>query len=118
MTNTLTRNTLVLTCTVLLLVAAAAPALARIVRTDRVERFSTDTWRVWSGVGQTRVMVNGDGDTDLDCWVYDRFGNLLGSDTDSSDLCIVDFHNPSSGNLTIRIENLGRVYNRYVLTVD
>jgi hypothetical protein len=118
MTNTFARNTLVLTCTVLLFVAAAAPALARIVRTDRVERFSTDTWRVWAAAGETRVMVNGDGDTDLDCSVYDRFGNLLGSDTDDTDLCIVDFDNPTSGNLTIRIQNLGGVYNRYVLTVE
>jgi hypothetical protein len=118
MTNTLARKTLVLTSVLLLLVAAAAPALAQFVRTDRVLAFDTDTWRVWAAAGTTRVVVNGDGDTDLDCWVYDRFGRLLGSDTDGTDLCIIRFNHPSAGDLRIRIRNLGNVYNEYELTVD
>ena len=118
MINTLVRRTLVLTCAALLIVGAAAPALAQYFGTGRVLAFATDSWRVWASRGQTQVVVNGDGDTDLDCWVYDRFGNLLGRDTDGTDLCIIDFRNPSSGNLTILIRNLGAVYNNYELTVD
>lgn len=113
--NTLVRKTLVIACAVLLL---AAPALAQFVRVDRVLAFSTDTWRVWAPAGHTSVVVDGDGDTDLDCWVYDRFGNLLGRDTDRTDLCIIRFNNPSSGNLTIRISNLGDIYNEYELTIE
>lgn len=118
MTNTRSRKTLILTCAALLLLAVAAPALAQFARSDRVLAFDTDTWRVWAPAGQTRVVVNGDGDTDLDCWVYDRYGNLLGSDTDATDLCVISFRNPNSGTLTIRIRNLGSVYNEYDLTVD
>ena len=122
MTNTsktLTRRSLVVACALLLAATAAAPVFAQqFYRTDRVLAFDTDIWRVWAGAGQRHVRVNGDGDTDLDCWVYDRFGNLLGSDTDATDLCIVRFHNPQAGDLTIRIRNLGDVYNAYELSVD
>jgi hypothetical protein len=118
MTNTLVRRIFVLACALLLIVGAAAPALAQYFRTGRVLAFGTDTWRVWAPAGYTRVMVDGDGDTDLDCWVYDRFGNVLGQDIDSTDLCIINFRNWSSGSLTIRVRNLGSVYNDYELTVD
>ena len=118
MTNTIVRKAFVLACAALLVVGAAAPALAQYFRTGSVPAFATDTWRVWAPAGRTHVVVDGDGDTDLDCWVYDRFGTLLGRDTDGTDLCIINFRNPSSGNLTIRIQNLGSVYNVYELTVD
>ena len=95
MTNTLVRRIVVLACAVLLVVGAAAPALAQYLGRGRVLAFETDTWRVWTSAGRTQVVVDGDGDTDLDCWVYDRFGNLLGRDTDGTDLCIVNFRNPS-----------------------
>ena len=39
-------------------------------------------------------------------------------DDDLTDYCIVPVYAGSSGNLTIRIENLGGVYNRYRLSVD
>ena len=100
-----------------LVVGSVVPALA-LVRFDRVEANSTDRWTVWAPAGSSLVEVVGDGDTDLDCYVYDRFGNLLGSDDDSTDHCIVWVNNPSSGNLTIRIKNLGRVYNEYRLSVE
>jgi hypothetical protein len=117
MANTLARKILVLTCAALLVVGAAAPAFAQFVRVDRVLAFDTDTWRVWASAGLHRVVVDGDGDTDLDCYVYDRFGNLLGHDSDDTDLCVVDFQHPSSGNISIRIRNRGSVYNEYELTV-
>jgi hypothetical protein len=111
------RPILMLTCTVLLL-AGTAPAFADFFRVGRVLAFETDTWRIRTAAGDTRVVVDGDGDTDLDCWVYDRFGNLLGSDVDGTDLCVVRFRNPSNAELAIRIRNLGNVYNDYELRID
>ena len=111
MTNIIVRKTLVLTCAALLVIGAAAPAFADFFRAGSVLAFNTDTWRVWASVGNRRVVVRGDGDTDLDCYVYDRFGNLLDADTDGTDFCVMEFYNPSSGDLTIRIRNLGSVYN-------
>jgi hypothetical protein len=117
MTNSIVRKTLVLTCAALLVISAAAPAFADFFRASSVLAFDTDTWRVWAAAGNRHVVVSGDGDTDLDCYVDDRFGNRLDADTDGTDFCVLDFHNPSSGNLTIRISNLGSVYNEYTLSV-
>jgi hypothetical protein len=43
------------------------------------------------GGEDTVVMVTGDGDTDLDVYVYDVWGNLIASDSDSTDFCQVTF---------------------------
>lgn len=115
MTNTHRKT---LAACVLLLLVLAAPAFAQFYRIARVPAYDSHTWRVWAPAGFTSVIVDGDGDTDLDCWVYDRFGTLLGSDTDSTDLCIVPVYHPSSGDLTVHIRNLGDVYNEYELSVD
>jgi hypothetical protein len=103
---------------VLLLLALATPAFAQFYRIARVPAYDSHTWRVWAPAGFTAVTVDGDNDTDLDCWVYDRFGTLVGSDTDGTDLCIIGFNHRSSGTLEIVIRNLGDVYNEYELNVD
>jgi len=98
---------------------AAGPAFAQVVfrQVSRVEAFDTDFWRVQAG-HSFRVVVAGDGDTDLDLYVYDAVtGQLLGSDDDDTDYCVVRGYS-SSGRLVIRITNRGSVWNRYILTVD
>ena len=117
MTNTL-RRTFAALCTLLFVGVLAAPAFAQFYRVARVPAYDSHTWRVWAPAGFTSVVVDGDGDTDLDCWVYDRFGNLLGEDVDGTDLCIVRVTQRSPGDVTIRISNLGHVYNEYELTVE
>ena len=64
------------------------------------------------------VTVIGDGDTDLDLYVYDENGNLIDSDTDYSDNCICTWTPRWTGNFRIKIVNRGRVYNRYVLNTN
>lgn len=59
------------------------------------------------------VIVNGDGDTDLDLYVYDENGNLMGKDIDYSDYCVVSWTPRWTGPFTIKIKNRGSVYNRY-----
>lgn len=61
------------------------------------------------------VTIRGDGDTDLDLYVYNRFGQLVAADDDGTDLCIVRWVPASSGMVTIRVVNLGSVYNDYVI---
>ena len=46
---------------------------------------------------------------------YDENGNLIDSDTDNTDQCVCTFTPRWTGRFTIRIKNLGRVYNRYTL---
>lgn len=64
------------------------------------------------------VLVSGDGDTDLDLYVYDSNGNLIASDTDYSDDCYVRWVPAWTGRYTIRIVNRGPVFNRFVILTN
>lgn len=64
------------------------------------------------------VLVSGDGDTDLDLYVYDSNGNLISCDTDYSDDCYVRWVPAWTGRYTIRIVNRGPVYNRFVILTN
>ena len=64
------------------------------------------------------ILVSGDGDTDLDLYVYDSNGNLIASDTDYSDDCYVRWIPAWTGRYTIRIVNRGPVYNRFVILTN
>lgn len=64
------------------------------------------------------VLVSGDGDTDLDLYVYDSNGNLIVKDTDYSDDCYVRWVPAWTGRYTIRIVNRGPVYNRFVILTN
>jgi hypothetical protein len=70
------------------------------------------------GGEQTRVCVRGDGSTDLDLYVFDDSGRLLGSDTGSGDHCHVNFRPDWTGRVTLRIVNLGWMSNRYTVKAD
>lgn len=80
---------------------------------------STDRYVISFYAGQrAEVGVSGDGDTDLDLYVYDSNGNLIGSDTDYTDDCYVSWTPRWTGSFTIKVVNRGRVYNRYVLVTN
>lgn len=80
---------------------------------------STDRFNVSFYANQrAEVGVSGDGDTDLDLYVYDNNGNLIGSDTDYTDDCYVSWTPRWTGNFVIKVVNRGRVYNRYVLITN
>lgn len=64
------------------------------------------------------ILVSGDGDTDLDLYVYDSNGNLIAKDTDYSDDCYVRWVPAWTGRYTIRIVNRGPVYNRFVILTN
>jgi hypothetical protein len=94
-------------------VAAVAHAADTLVFRGRVEARSTRSHAVYVGLYDNWVIVDGDGDTDLDCWIYDSRGALVDSDTDSSDYCVLE--TPGVGQHRVTIRNLGRVYNAYEL---
>lgn len=64
------------------------------------------------------VVVIGDGDTDLDLYIYDASGNLIASDTDYTDDCICRWVPAWTGSFTIRIMNRGVVYNNFVIATN
>lgn len=62
------------------------------------------------------VLVVGDGDTDLDLYVYDPNGNLVGYDDDETDDCLVRWIPRVTGTYTIQIVNRSRIFaNAYVI---
>ncbi len=64
------------------------------------------------------VCLQGDGDTDLDLFIYDQNGNLIVSDTRAGDYCGVHWTPRWTGPFRIRVVNLGRVWNRYVIATN
>lgn len=61
-----------------------------------------------------RVAVAGDGDSDLDLFVYDENGDLVCADEDDTDHMFCAWRPEASGYYTITIKNLG-VENLYVM---
>jgi hypothetical protein len=65
------------------------------------------------------VVVIGDGDGDLDLWVYDgNTGGLIGEDIDTTSECVVAWTPRYTGPFTIRVSNVGRFAERYVLLAN
>lgn len=67
---------------------------------------------------QAVVIVDGDGDTDLDTYVYDENGNLIDSDDDYTDYCILSWTPRWTGAFRIEVKNLGGIANCYTLTTN
>lgn len=86
---------------------------------ERVNANSTDVYQI-SFVANRRaeIVVVGDGDTDLDLYVYDSNGNLIESDTDYTDNCYVSWTPLWTGRFTVKVKNRGSVYNNYVIITN
>lgn len=86
---------------------------------DTVRARGTDVWRiVFRGRELAEVCIVGDGDTDLDLYVYDEGGNLICSDTGYTDRAYCSWTPRWTGPFEIEIQNLGGVYNRYRLATN
>ena len=86
---------------------------------DTVGANSSDTYnKVFKGGELAVVSVMGDGDTDLDVYVYDSNGNLVASDVDATDDCVISWTPKWTGEFRIVIKNKGSVYNSYTLTTN
>jgi hypothetical protein len=95
----------------------AAPVGGRFAKVEVVTANTTDNYTVQFAGGVTaRIIVIGDGRTDLDLFVYDQFGNEVARDDDTTDDCAVVFI-PAGGAYTIKVKNLGAVPNRYRMVV-
>ena len=108
----------VLSASALIGAALATPAAAAIepwlLGRGRVEANDTD-WLSIRTSGHA-IWVTGDHTTDLDCRLYQN-GRLLDSDTDLTDTCLL-YTNDSGGPYTLTVQNLGGVYNDYVIEAE
>ena len=87
--------------------------------TDAVDGNSTDIYQInFIAKYLAEIVVSGDGDTDLDLYVYDSNGNLIASDTDYTDDCYVSWIPKWTGRFIVKIVNRGPLYNKYVLLTN
>lgn len=83
----------------------------------RIPAKSVQTHRIYFNAGHYHITIDGDNSTDLDLFIYDRDGLFFKGtgqrdyETASIDVCC-------SGYLTIKVKNLGRIYNDYRLTIE
>ena len=64
------------------------------------------------------VIVIGDGDNDLDLYIYDQNGNLIASDTDYTDQCVCRWVPAWTGSFRIRIVNRGAIYSDFAIATN
>ncbi len=86
----------------------------------RVAAYGTDRFDpLYFRAGEQAVVtVLGDGVTDLDLYVYDSNGHLVGKDDDRTDQCIVRWVPRWTGRFYIVVVNRGSVSNEYTLLTN
>jgi hypothetical protein len=100
-------------------IAAADPLPGPIFKREIVRAFSSDAFKVHRYGGEvSRVTVCGDGDSDLDVYVYDEKGNLIAFDDGESDYCQVSFAPNRTQSMIVRVVNRGALSNVYSIWVD
>lgn len=65
-----------------------------------------------------QVGVSGNGNTDLDLYIYDENGNLIDCDNDYSDDCYVSWYPRWTGNYLIRVVNQGTYRNTFTIVTN
>ena len=74
---------------------------------------------VFEGQKPAQILVIGDGDGDLDLWVYDgNTGNEIASDTDLTSVCIADWTTRYEGPFTVKVKNVGPVWERFYVLAN
>ena len=103
----------------LLVTPLASAGIAGEVQRGRVEAYASDYW-TWSDTrsGWVVIEMEGDGDTDLDLFVYDDRGNLVASDARYEDYARVRFAVRAGELYHLEVRNLGDVWNAYYIDVD
>lgn len=82
--------------------------------TRRVEANGQNNHTMYINSGQhVTVRMDGDGDTDLDLFIYDPSGNQVGSDLSGDDNELVSFTARRTGTYRVEVRNLGNVWNQY-----
>lgn len=79
---------------------------------------ATESYRLnFRGGERALVLVSGDGDSDLDLFVFDENGNLICKDDDQTDDMVCAWTPRWTGTFRVQIRNLG-VANEYVMATN
>jgi hypothetical protein len=83
---------------------------------DRVIAGTTDVYRTsFDGGESARLGVVGDGNADIDCYVYDSNDNLVASDGDSTSTCALGWTPARTGTFIIKVKNIGSSSSTYLM---
>jgi hypothetical protein len=110
--------------TAILVVASSIPNMAQAVGGGksgafRLPAMSYKTFEVRFRKGHAaRIVLKGDGDTDLDLLVFDENGNKVASDEDNTDTCVVEWTPRWTGKFIIKVVNHGTVYNDFAIATN
>ena len=86
---------------------------------DRGQAESTDVYELtFVGGEEAMVLVEGDGDTDLDLYVLDESGSSVCADDGPTDVMICSWIPATTRVFRIEVRNLGDVYNDYSLQTN
>lgn len=89
------------------------------VHYDRVNGRTHDWYRLTFRGGEPAIVsVVGGGRTDLDLRIYDQNGNLICADTDYSDRNYCRWQPIWTGPFRVKITNMGRISNAYVIRTN
>ena len=98
---------------------AASPMRGRGVATHICSAYSSVTYYETFRGGELGVVsIAGDGDTDLDLYVYDSAGRLVASGIGASDREMVSFVPLGTQTYRIVVRNLGGVWNRFTIRTN
>ncbi|WP_134952500.1 hypothetical protein [Sinorhizobium meliloti] len=91
--------------------------IPRVEKRTIVEAHQEDPWRWRTARGGelVEIAISGDGDTDLDLFVYDENGNLICSETGPTDDEFCSFVPEWTGEFRMIVVNLGDIHNVYQL---
>jgi hypothetical protein len=104
----------VLLMTTLTVGAGADPRGGRKTFSDTIGRGMRHTYDlVLNGDETTIVEINGNGRSDLDCFIFDENDNLVVKDDDSSDQCRLTVTPLWTGHFTLIIKNVGTTHSTY-----
>jgi len=86
----------------------------------RISKEGTDLLRFHyeAGKGPARITIRGDGDTNLDLFVFGPKKQEVARATGPTDREQVTWEPKATGYYTIKVQNLGEIWNQYVLTTD
>jgi hypothetical protein len=79
---------------------------------------SADSYYFDLDAGPTTFTVNGQGETDLDCFLYDERGRLITADDSQLAFCAIQVTLKKPANYKIQIRNLGLKDHPYTLWVE
>jgi hypothetical protein len=100
-------------CAALFGALTLSASVAESLGSFRVGPANTNTHVIDARARDQWVTVEGGGSTDLDCWLYDESRQLVDSDTDTTDYCVLS--TTGSGRYRLIVRNKGSVATTYVL---